>query len=74
MTELPFPKILYITKDGLTEQGVRYHSKRELYHADTDIEYYTTTQKALLAIQNSHTVIWTNGVADELVALDSLPT
>ena len=75
VTELPFPKILYIPEDGLTEQGVRYHIKRELYHTDTDIEYYTTTQKALLAIQDGHTAIWTGSVSDdELLALDSLPT
>ena len=75
VTETPFPKILYIAEDGMTEQGVRYHIKKELYHADTDIEYYTTTQKALLAIQDGHTAILTGSVADnELLALDSLPT
>jgi hypothetical protein len=47
-TETPFPKILYIAEDGMTEQGIRYHIKKESFRADTDIEYFTTTQKALL--------------------------
>ncbi|MGB4768507.1 MAG: hypothetical protein WBP22_04580 [Candidatus Saccharimonas sp.] len=73
VTETPFPKILYIAEDGMTEQGIRYHIKKESFRADTDIEYFTTTQKALLGIQGGQSKIWT-GVGEEgqLVALEDL--
>lgn len=73
VTEAPFPKILYIAEDGMTEQGVRYHMRKELFRADTDIEYYTTTQKALLGIQDSQDTVWTGmNEADELISLKDL--
>lgn len=58
-TETPFPKIIYIAEDGMTEQGVRYHIKKEIYRVDTDIEYFTTTKKAILNLDISDK-IWTS--------------
>ena len=73
VTESPFPKILYIAEDGMTEQGIRYHIKKESFRADTDIEYFTTTQKALLGLQDGQNHIWTAvGEEDQLLALEDL--
>lgn len=58
-TETPFPKIIYIAEDGMTEQGIRYHIKKEMFRADTDIEYFTTTKKAILNMDISDE-IWTS--------------
>lgn len=71
VTNTPFPKILYITEDGMTEQGVRYQMKKELYRSDTDIEYYTTTKKALLGLGNINR-IWTSLEEDELLAIEDI--
>lgn len=65
VTSMPFPKILYIAEDGMTEQGVRYHIKKESFRADTDIEYFTTTLRALLGMQESEHNIWT-GFDDDM--------
>ncbi|MCB9819945.1 replication-relaxation family protein, partial [Candidatus Nomurabacteria bacterium] len=50
-TGTPFPYILYITENGMVEKGVRRHIEFELYKADTDIQFFTTTQKALLNLR-----------------------
>ena len=73
VTESPFPKILYIAEDGMTEQGIRNKKKKESFRADTDIEYFTTTQKALLGLQDGQNHIWTAvGEEDQLLALEDL--
>ena len=57
----------------MTEQGIRYHIKKESFRADTDIEYYTTTQKALLGLQDGQSNIWTvAGEEDQLLALEDV--
>ncbi len=71
VTETPFPIVLYVCEDGLTEKGVLWHIQRERYKSDTDIHYYTTTQKALLS--NPIDPIWTNAEdTDELLTLTDI--
>lgn len=73
VTDTPFPSILYICEDGMTEKGVRRHIKLALYKADTDIQFYTTTQKALLAIRKDDTAIWSDVIEPEVLhSLDTL--
>lgn len=72
VTGTPFPKILYVAEDGMTEQGVRYHIRKELFRADTDIEYYTTTQKAFLGLEDADQKIWTGFDDDALLSLKDI--
>lgn len=70
VTNTPFPTVLYICEDGMTEQGVRWHIKRELYRTDTDLRYLTTTKKALLSVNQTNDMIWTDiDEPDELLSL-----
>ena len=63
----------YIAEDGMTEQGIRYHIKKESFRADTDIEYFTTTKKALLGMQDGQSKIWTSiGEEGQLASLGDL--
>lgn len=74
ITDTPFPNVLYVCENGMTEQGVRWHIARELYKADADISYLITTQKALLNMQKNNTAVWTGiDSPDELVALAPQP-
>lgn len=73
VTETDFPSVLFVCEDGMTEQGVRWHIKRELYKTDTDVQYYTTTQKVLLAIQPTSDAIWSDtSDPDSLLTLSEL--
>lgn len=73
VTDTPFPVILYIAEDGMTEQGVRWHMSRELYKTDTAIKFYTTTQKALLAMTENTAAVWTDlEDKDELLTFSEL--
>jgi hypothetical protein len=60
VTNTDFPFILFVCDDGMTEQGVRWHIKRELFKSDTDIQYYTTTRKALLTSLPGNPAIWSS--------------
>ena len=72
VTQTPFPKILYIAEDGMTEQGIRYHIKKELFRADTDIQYYTSTKKAVLGLTDDAASIWTSLDDDMPVSLEEM--
>jgi len=73
VTDTPFPAILYICEDGMTEKGVRRQIATALYKADTDMQFLTTTQKALLGTTGSNTAVWTSlEDPDELLSLDGL--
>lgn len=73
VTETDFPAILFVAEDGMTEQGVRWHIKREQFKADTDIRYFTTTKKALLSTAQAGGNIWTDMEdKDDLMTLDTL--
>lgn len=73
VTETDFPMILFVAEDGMTEQGVRWHIKREQFKMDTDIRYFTTTKKALLSITQAGGDIWTDMEdKDDLLSLHSL--
>ncbi|MFZ1250580.1 MAG: hypothetical protein WAR37_04005 [Candidatus Microsaccharimonas sp.] len=73
VTDTPFPTILYICEDGMTEQGVRWHIKRALYMSDTDMQYYTTTQKAILGSLQSAPAVWSDvSEPDNLLSLPEL--
>jgi gamma-glutamylcysteine synthetase len=56
----------------MTEQGVRYQIKKESFRTDTDIEYFTTTKKALLGLHNDNHKIWTSFDEEELLALEDI--
>lgn len=71
-TGTSFPGILYIAENGITEKGVRRHIDLELYKADTDIQFFTTTQRALLDNKNDR-VIWTGfDGSNDLMSLDAM--
>ncbi|MGB3945564.1 MAG: replication-relaxation family protein [Candidatus Saccharimonadales bacterium] len=72
-TGTPFPSILYIAEDGMTEKGVRRHINLELYKADTDIQFFTTTQKALLHLRKNDNAVWTGfDTGDDLLSLEAI--
>lgn len=72
VTDTPFPVILYICEDGMTEKGVMRQIRTALYKADTDMQFLTTTQKALLGTSKSNFAVWT-GIDDPdlLLTLDN---
>lgn len=73
VTDTPFPSILYIAEDGMTEKGARRHIDLELYKADTDIQFYTTTQKALLNLRKGDTAVWTGfDDTNDLISLEDI--
>lgn len=68
-----FPNILLIAETGLVEAGVQRAVRREQYRSDTEIGYYTTTQKAILGMTPTSQEIWTNVVeTDELIPLQEI--
>ena len=67
VTDTPFPSILYICEDGMTEKGVRRHINLALYKADTDIQFYTTTQKALLMMSKDDAAVWSDVTEPEIL-------
>lgn len=72
-TGTPFPNILLIAETGLVEASVRRAISREQYHSDTEISYYTTTQKAILGMTLASQDIWTDVAdADDLVSLQEI--
>lgn len=74
-TDTPFPNILFVAESGLVEASLRRLINRELYHSDTDINYYTTTLKAILAMTSTSQRIWTNAAdTDELISLQEIQT
>jgi hypothetical protein len=71
VTGTPFPGILFIAETGLLEQGIRNLIGREQYRSDTDICYYTTTQKALLNATAKHPAVWTDiNEPDDVLSLE----
>ena len=72
-TGTPFPGILFVAETGLMEAGLKRLISREQYRSDTDIEFYTTTQKAVLGITEYSKAIWTGASdPDELLALSEI--
>lgn len=69
-TGTPFPGILFIVETGLIEAGLQRLIKREQHRSDTEITYYTTTQKAVLGMTSDNRAIWTDTTdPDELLSL-----
>ena len=67
-TGTPFPSVLFIAETGLVEAGLRRLIGREQYRSDTEITYYTTTQKAL-QYMDGEALIWTALGDDEPISL-----
>ncbi len=72
-TDTPFPGVLFVAETGLVEATLWRLIKREQYRSETDIAFYTTTQRAVLGMTAGSDAIW-NDVSDpdELLALPNL--
>ena len=70
ITNTPSPAILYVCTDTMTERGLQRYIARTANNTEVELNIYTTTEKALLNLQPSHTTIWT-GIdnTDDLLAL-----
>lgn len=68
-TNTELPRVLFVAETGLMEANVRRRIHSEQYKSDEDIEYYTTTQKALLAMDKSNSLVWTPIDDDEPLSL-----
>ncbi|TXG76678.1 hypothetical protein E6P97_03150 [Patescibacteria group bacterium] len=72
-TSTPFPALLFIAETGLAEVGIRRLISRHQYHSDTDISYFTTTQKAILNMTADDDAVWTSlDDPDELLPLSDM--
>jgi DNA-binding PadR family transcriptional regulator len=72
-TGTPLPSILFVAETGLMESSLRRLIAREQYQSDTDIAYYTTTQKALHNTTSADGAIWTDASdPDDLLALTDI--
>lgn len=72
-TDTPFPAVLFVAETGLIEAGLRRLISREQYNSDSEMSYYTTTQKAVLGMTIDNDAIWTDTAdPDGLLALPEL--
>lgn len=69
-TGTPFPAVLFVAETKLVEVSLRRLIARQQYHSDTDITYYTTTQKSIFEMSADDSAIWAEATdADSLSSL-----
>lgn len=69
-TGTPFPAVLFVAETKLIEANLRKLIARQQYYSDTDITYYTTTQKSILGMSADDLAIWADATdADNLCRL-----
>lgn len=61
-TNTPFPAVLFVAETKLVEVSLRKLIARQQFHSDTDIAYYTTTQKSILEMSADNSAVWTEAV------------
>lgn len=73
VTNTPPPTILYVCADTMAERGLRRYIARTTNNTEAELNFYTTTENALLHLEPEQAAIWTDiDDPDELLALSDL--